>query len=205
MTFKKIAIAGAGGIGSNLLAVLFDYGFNRKQFNYTETEIDIYDNDDVSIKNLLHQNFKIDDIGKYKVSVLEDKYAVNGIKKRMTEKDFGKYDLIFSCVDSMPFRKSLYEYGWSKGKGNLFWIDGRCTSRQAAMFNSDIPKEQLLPYIDESKEEGGCLLAYEKEQNISHTIPTIVAAMMVATMVVALSAKNTCNKNCTSRHHWWGQ
>jgi molybdopterin/thiamine biosynthesis adenylyltransferase len=179
MTFKKIAIAGAGGIGSNLLAVLFDYGFNRKQFNYAETEIDIYDNDQIDVKNLLHQNFKLDDVGKYKVSVLEDKYVVNGIKKRMTEKEFKDYDLIFSCVDSMPFRKSLYEYGWSKGKDGVFWIDGRCTSRQAAMFNSDIPKEQLLPYIDESKEEGGCLLAYEKEQNISHTIPTIVAAMMV--------------------------
>jgi len=179
MPINKIAIAGAGGIGSNLLAILFDYGFNRKQFNYSEVVIDIFDDDTVDLKNLLHQNFKIDDIGKHKVSVLEDKYAVNGIRKRMTEKDFKDYDLIFSCVDSMPFRKSLYEYGWAKGKDKLFWIDGRCTSRQGALFNSGIPKEQLLPYIDESKEEGGCLMAYEKEQNISHTLPTIVAAMMV--------------------------
>ena len=47
MSFKKIAIAGAGGIGSNLLAILFDYGFNRKQFSYTDIEIDIYDDDTV--------------------------------------------------------------------------------------------------------------------------------------------------------------
>jgi molybdopterin/thiamine biosynthesis adenylyltransferase len=191
MSIKKIAIAGAGGIGSNLLAILFDYGFNRKQFDYTGLDIDIYDDDTVDVKNLLHQNFKLDDIGKHKVSVLEEKYVVNGLKKRMTEKDFKNYDLIFSCVDSMPFRKSLYEYKWTKAGDSLFWIDGRCTSRQGALFNSDIAKEVLLPYIDESKEEGGCLLAYEKEQNISHTLPTIVAAMMVQVFLNRLRLQRT--------------
>jgi molybdopterin/thiamine biosynthesis adenylyltransferase len=191
MNINKIAIAGAGGIGSNLLAILFDYGFNRKQFNYTELDIDIYDDDTVDVKNLRHQNFQLEDIGKYKVEVLEDKYVVNGLKQRMTEKDFKKYDLIFSCVDSMPFRKSLYEYGWTKADKKLFWIDGRCTSRQGALFNSDIAQDVLLPYIDESKEEGGCLLAYEKEQNISHTLPTVVAAMMVQTFLNKLRSQRT--------------
>ena len=188
---NKIAIAGAGGIGSNLLAILFDYGFNRKQFNYAELEVDIWDDDTVDVKNLLHQNFKIDDIGKHKVSVLEDRYVVNGIKKRMTEKDFKKYDVIFSCVDSMPFRKALYEYGWEKGKDKLFWVDGRCTSRQGALFNSELHKEILQPYIDSSQEEGGCLLTYEKEQNISHTLPTIVAGMMVQTFLNKLRGQRT--------------
>lgn len=191
MTIKKIAIAGAGGIGSNLLAVLFDYGFNRKQFNYSELEIDMYDDDTVDIKNLLHQNFKLDDIGKHKVSVLEDKYVVNGIKNRMTEKDFKNYDLIFSCVDSMTFRKALYEYGWTKGTDRLFWIDGRCTSRQGAVFTSDILKPALEPYINDSQEEGGCLLAYEKEENISHTLPTVVAAMMVQAFLNKLRGQKT--------------
>jgi molybdopterin/thiamine biosynthesis adenylyltransferase len=178
MSINKIAIAGAGGIGSNLLAILFDYGFNRKQFDYASVEVDIWDDDVVDVKNLLHQNFKLDDIGKHKVDVLADKYVVNGVKNRMSEKDFKKYDLIFCCVDNMPFRKSLYEYGW-KVQNKLFWIDGRCTSRQGAVFNSALPKEVLLGYISDSVEEGGCLLAYEKEQNISHTLPTIVAGMMV--------------------------
>lgn len=191
MNVNNVAIAGAGGIGSNLLAILFDYGFNRKQFNYNEVNVDIYDDDVVDIKNLLHQNFKIDDIGKHKVEVMEDKYVVNGIKQRMTEDDFGKYDVIFSCVDSMTFRKSLYEYSWSKDDGKLFWIDGRCTSRQGALFNSDVPKQALLQYIDDSKEEGGCLLAYEKEQNISHTLPVIVAGMMVQTFLNKLRGQTT--------------
>ena len=132
----------------------------------------------MDVKNLLHQNFKVDDIGKHKVSVLEDKYVVNGIQERMTEKDFKKYDVVFSCVDSMPFRKALYEYGW-KTPGKLFWVDGRCTSRQGAVYNSELSKDVLLPQIDDSVDEAGCLLAYEKEQNISHTLPTVVAGMMV--------------------------
>jgi molybdopterin/thiamine biosynthesis adenylyltransferase len=96
MSINKIAIAGAGGIGSNLLAIFFDYGFNRKQFDYASIEVDIWDDDVVDVKNLLHQNFKFDDIGKHKVDVLADKYVVNGVKSRMTEKDFKKYDVIFS-------------------------------------------------------------------------------------------------------------
>lgn len=179
MKINNIGIAGAGGIGSNLLAILFDYGFNRKQFDYAAMNVDIWDDDTVDLKNLLHQNFKFDDIGKAKVDVLADKYVVNGVKSRMTPADFKKYDLIFSCVDNMVFRKALYEYGWTKGKDKLLWIDGRCTSRQGAVFNSKVPQDTLLKYVSDSVEEGGCLLAYEKEQNISHTLPTIVAGMMV--------------------------
>lgn len=179
---KNIAIAGAGGIGSNLLAILFDYGYNRKQFDYIDLNIDLYDDDTVDLKNLLHQNFKSGDIGSYKVDVLADKYIVNAKKARMTREDFDKYDLVFSCVDNMPFRKSLYEYSW-ENPGKIFWIDGRCSSRQAAVFNADISKESLVQWISDSKEEAGCLLAYEKEADISHVTPTIVAGLMAQTFL----------------------
>jgi hypothetical protein len=185
MKFNKIAVAGAGGIGSNLIAILFDYGFNRKQFDYAKLDIDVYDNDTVDVKNLLHQNFKPEDIGKYKVKILEDKYVVNGITSRMQPEDFNKYDLIFSCVDNMPFRKSLYE------SSGVFWIDGRCTSRQAALFTSQMPAESLKPYLSDSTEEGGCLLNYEKENNISHTLPLIIAGMMCQAFLNAIRGQPT--------------
>jgi molybdopterin/thiamine biosynthesis adenylyltransferase len=191
MKLDKIAIAGAGGIGSNLLSILFDYGYNRKQFSYMDVEVDIYDDDTVDIKNLLHQNFKIDDVGKHKVKVLEEKYIAQGVTRRMTEDDFSKYNVIFSCVDSMSFRKSLYEYGWKAGNDELFWVDGRCTSRQGALFTSDMLRPALEPFINDSQEEGGCLLAYEKEQNISHTLPTVVAAMMVQAFLNKLRGQQT--------------
>lgn len=187
---KKIAIAGAGGIGSNLAHVLFDFGFNRKQFDYSSTDIDIYDDDVVDLKNLLHQNFGSSDIGKYKVKILEDKYVINGIARRMNEEDFEKYDLVFSCVDNMPFRKSLYEYYW-RNPHKMKWIDGRCTSRQGAIFNSGLPEEMLRTYLSDSTDEGGCLLEYEKENNISHTLPLIVAGMMAQTFLNTLRGQPT--------------
>ena len=68
---KSIGIAGAGGIGSNLVAMLFDYGYHRKQFDYSSIDVNVYDDDVVDVKNLLHQNFKLDDIGKPKVKLIK--------------------------------------------------------------------------------------------------------------------------------------
>jgi len=189
---KKIAIAGAGGIGSNLLAILFDYGFNRKQFDYSSIDVDIYDDDVVDIKNLLHQNFKLEDISKPKVKVLEDKYIVNGITRFMEEKDFKKYDVIFSCVDSMEFRRTLYNY--ASGKSKLFWIDGRCTSRQGAIFNSQLDAADLQKYITKDDIRGGCLLNFEKENNVSHTLPLVVAGMMVQSFLNYIRGEKTDKK-----------
>jgi molybdopterin/thiamine biosynthesis adenylyltransferase len=175
------------------LAVLFDYGFNRKQFDYSNIDVDIYDDDVVDLKNLLHQNFKPDDIGKSKVKVLEDKYVVNGITRFMDEKDFKKYDVIFSCVDSMEFRRKLYGVP-IKDKSKLFWIDGRCTSRQGAIFNSQLNPEDLQKYITNDDIRGGCLLNFEKENNISHTLPLIVAGMMVQAFLNFIRGEKTDKK-----------
>jgi molybdopterin/thiamine biosynthesis adenylyltransferase len=189
---KNIGIAGAGGIGSNLVSMLFDYGFNRKQFDYSSVNLDVYDDDVVDTKNLLHQNFKLDDIGKPKVKVLEEKYVINGITSYMTEKQFKKYDVIFSCVDGMEFRKMLYEYGFSSK--NLFWVDGRCTSRQGALFTSDLPEGELKKYISDATDRGGCLYEYEKEQNISHALPIVVAGMMLQAFLNWLRGEKTDKK-----------
>ena len=86
MTFQKIAIAGAGGIGSNLLNILFDYGYNRKQFDYINTEIDIYDDDVVDLSNLLHQKFQIDDIGKAKLMYLQINIVLMVLKNYLPRK-----------------------------------------------------------------------------------------------------------------------
>lgn len=178
---KKIAIVGAGGIGSNLLHIFFDYGFRRKQFNFADLDVDIWDDDVIDTKNLLHQNFDISEIGKKKVEVLSDRYAVTPKVSRMSKEDLTSYDMVFCCVDNMPFRKSLYEYGWTNP--GLFWIDGRCSSRQGAVLNSKLLKETQASWLDDSTEEAGCLFEVEKENNISHTLPIIVAGVMVQTFL----------------------
>lgn len=174
---KKVGIAGAGGIGSHLIYLLFDYGVNRNQFPFTDWEIQAFDDDTVDMKNLLHQRYEEGDIGKYKVDCMAERCAITPVKRFMTPDDFGKFDLIFSCVDDMVFRKSLYNWGFNN-PGKAFWIDGRCESRTVAVFNSSMSREKLEKYINDKTERAGCLLAYEKENNISHVAPVIVASLM---------------------------
>lgn len=187
---KKIAIAGAGGLGSHLAHFLYDFGVNRNQFDFVSFDIDQFDDDTVDTKNLLHQNFTQDDLNKPKARVMADRYMVNAKERLMTKDDFKNYDLIFSCVDSMVFRKELYEYCWSN-ENSPFWIDGRCESRQACLFTKDVPREKLEAMLSDSKERTGCLRAYEKENNVSHLTPIVVSARMAQVFLNYLRGETT--------------
>ena len=175
---KKVAIAGAGGIGGNVCKVFFEYGALRNQFAFEDLSVDIYDNDTIEASNLLHQDFTSDDLGKSKADVMAERYSYKAINRFMTVDDFKKYDLVFSCVDSMRFRKELYEFYWDNGKPK-FWIDGRCSSTMCAAFNSTMPHEKLAQYITDADVRGSCLEDFEKQNNVCHTTPLVAAAMSV--------------------------
>lgn len=187
---KKIAIAGAGGLGSHLTHFLFDYGVNRNQFNFFDFDITQFDDDTVDTKNLLHQNFTESDLHKYKAGVMADRYMVTAEQRLMTVDDFKNFDLIFSCVDSMVFRKELYEYCWNNEK-SPYWIDGRCESRQGCLFTKDAEKAQLEKMLSDSKERTGCLRAYEKENNVSHFTPIVVSARMAQVFLNLIRGEST--------------
>ena len=180
---KTIGIAGCGGIGAFLAANLFDYGAKRRQFDFTSLTIDIYDDDVVDASNLLHQNFTDEDVGKYKADIAVERCAglVNAHKRFMTKKDFPNYDLIFSCVDSMTFRKDLYTYGFTHPE--LFWIDGRCSSRQIGLYHSKLSQKTLESVLSDSKERTGCLREVDKKNLTSHVTPQIIAGMMTQTLL----------------------
>lgn len=177
----KLAIAGAGGIGAFVASGLHNYGVMRNQFDYAGMEIDIYDDDIVDVGNLLHQNFSEEDVGQYKAQLCADRYVMNPIKRFMTEKDFGKYEVIFSCVDSMKFRKQLYTYGFDHPE--LFWIDGRCSSRSIGLYNSRCSRKALEVTLNDSEERQGCLLAVDKKNKMSHATPQVIAAMVLQTFL----------------------
>jgi len=192
---KKIAIAGTGGIGSHFISLLFDFGVNRNQFDFVGTQIDAYDADDISSSNLLHQNYTTDDLGKLKVEVMADRYAITPVKRFMTAEDFPNYDLVICCVDAMEFRKSLYEYGW-KNK-DFLWIDGRCTSHNGFVLNSKLPKKELEEFITDSKERGGCLLQFEKDKQTAHALPIVVAATMLQVFLNTLRGEPSFQQGFT--------
>ena len=131
--------------------------------------------------NLLHQNFTEDDIGRNKVDIFAERYAANPIKRFMTTKDFKNYDVVFSCVDSMSFRKELYNYGWEHPE--LFWIDGRCSSRQIGCYHSKLARASIETDLTDSKARTGCLLEFDKKAKTSHVTPQIIAGIMTQTFL----------------------
>ncbi len=180
---EKIAIAGAGGIGGYVSAALFNYGAQRNQFPFGNITIDIYDDDIVDTSNLLHQNYTDEDVGKYKVDICAERCEglINPVKKFLTKKDLSGYDVVFSCVDSMTFRKDLYNYGWEHPE--LFWIDGRCSSRHIGLYHSKLSRKSIEGDLTDSTERAGCLLAVDKKNKTSHVTPQIIAGMMVQTFL----------------------
>lgn len=118
----KIAIIGAGGIGSNLLDLIAP-SMARCKLN---TTIHLIDDDVVEEKNLGHQRFTHEDIGKVKVSALASRHSkyetVNVIAHEYPLRDgkqIEEYDIIVIAVDRPEPRKIVHNSG-------VDWIDLRC-------------------------------------------------------------------------------
>ena len=189
---KRIAIAGAGGIGGFVAAALFEYGVNRGQYPFADWQIDVYDDDIVDTGNLLHQNFTEDDLGKLKADLLGSRYFMTPVTRFMEASDFPNYDLVFSCVDSMEFRAKLYRYGYEHPK--LVWIDGRCNSRSIGLYHSLVPRKQLDSDLSDSKDRAGCLRQIDKKNKLSHITPQIIAGMMIQTFLNMLRGEQSNEK-----------
>ena len=191
---KNVAIAGAGGIGAYLAGFLYDLGVNRAQFPFAKWKWTLFDDDTVDQTNLLHQNFTEDDLGRRKAEIVSERTAkvITPEYRFMTADDFPKFDVVFSCVDSMTFRRELYNYGF-KHPG-LYWVDGRCSSRNIGLFNSKVSQKLLKASLSDSDERRGCLLAVDKEKKVSHITPVTVASLMAQTFLNHLRGTDTTDQ-----------
>jgi molybdopterin/thiamine biosynthesis adenylyltransferase len=192
---KKIAIAGAGGIGGFVVENLINYGYERDQFPITTWQVDLYDDDQVDVKNLLHQNFTESDLGKNKAKIFAERSCgvVTAVDRFMTKKDFADYDVIFCCVDSSDFRRDLYTF-WldAKNKGDLkYFIDGRCSSRNIVLIDAEAGEDMLRKNIITEDVRTGCLRPFEKDNNISHVTPRIIAGMVTQCFMNWLRGETT--------------
>jgi len=101
---KKVLVAGAGGLGSFVLAGLVGSGVG---------EIHVVDRDRVEVHNLNRQFFyALDDIGKEKVRVVEERLSgrptrVRGIEGDALDVDLSSYDLVFDCLDRWEAKTKL--------------------------------------------------------------------------------------------------
>ena len=124
---RKILIIGAGGIGSYLIQYLQKTGL------YT---IDVYDPDKVEKKNITYQNFKEQDVGLHKVSVIKRNNP--SVKKAesyliLTEGQISGYDLVVCCADNLVVRRLLY-------LSDIKWLDLRAQGRNCALISHKMDK-----------------------------------------------------------------
>ena len=99
----KIAIIGCGGIGSYFIRSLSEMvkrdlsGFSR----INPMAVDLFDYDKVEEKNLLYQNFDIEDLDRNKAEVLADRTGYKAIAEKIerAEQLIG-YDFVVMAVDN---------------------------------------------------------------------------------------------------------
>ena len=137
-----LTIIGAGGIGSQTVDLLVP-ALRRIE---AQCEIIVMDGDIVEEKNLGHQKYSSDDIGKAKVECLAAKYnsldnssvSVIGISENFRNIEQVKNsDYVIICVDRPEPRRLVHSLG-------IPWIDLRCGGDGYLVLSSDSEKELVL-------------------------------------------------------------
>lgn len=139
----KVAIAGAGGLGSNIAISLARLGVG---------EITIVDFDVVEPSNLNRQQYYIDDIGKFKVQALKDNIKrinpfikINAIVEKIEEGNieelFNGADIIIEAFDNPDYKALLSNFVLTKMKDKYLIA----SSGMAGYFSSnDIKTRRIM-------------------------------------------------------------
>ena len=152
---NKILIIGCGGIGSYLCQAVYEL-LLKNQISIESTEIFVADSDTVEIKNRNYQNFKDEDIGKFKAQVISNRYGFVPIVSRINdEKHIEPYNFYIIAADNSPVRKLVFEHCFKNDKQ---FLDLRSEGRNFAYFakgeNSTL--SELCSTLTDDNENGSC-------------------------------------------------
>lgn len=142
----KVLQIGCGGIGSYFTEELFKA--IDKGYMTTAIELSLADGDMVEPKQILWQNFAIDEIGQNKAEAVGKRYNlgyggyVNAENHRKILKDF---DLIVLCVDNDMIRGLVTEYCHKHDKE---FIDLRATGRKIFAMPKLKTLQENMKFID---------------------------------------------------------
>lgn len=94
----RILLAGAGGLGNFVLFLLLPY----------KLDITVVDPDVIERSNLHRQLlFREEDVGKYKVKVLEERFGVEGLVGDVREVDVTGFDVVIDATDNWKVKMDL--------------------------------------------------------------------------------------------------
>ena len=155
----KVAVIGAGGIGSNLLRISVPtLSQNILSKKLGGIEITIFDSDIVERDNLYHQGYNISDIGKFKVDALVESlqlFESSLISFKPINKDVSDstkldiFNLVIVCVDSPHARIITH----SKCRT---WLDLRCRGDNFMALDYNADNNLINSLTDLEQKEGSC-------------------------------------------------
>jgi molybdopterin/thiamine biosynthesis adenylyltransferase len=156
----KIAVVGCGGIGSYFIRSLSELikrdlaGFNR----INVMGIDIIDYDKVEEKNLLYQNFDIEDLDRNKAEVLADRTGYKAIAEKIerAEQLIG-YDFVVMAVDNNEVRNLIYEAGRP-------FLDLRANGKTILAYLTQKDDAEYLALTKDNGQKGGCQRSEDIEE-----------------------------------------
>jgi molybdopterin/thiamine biosynthesis adenylyltransferase len=161
----NVMIAGGGGNNSWLMKHLCDLQTTDQIPDWVI--FTIYDGDNIEKKNLLYQNFTIDDLLENKAEVLGKRYTASYVSKYINNpKEFDKFDVVICGVDNVDFREMLFKY--MEKHPEKYWIDLRAEGRSVAAFSRH-PKNTLkilLESLPKNGESTSCQLEYELKNGV---------------------------------------
>jgi len=147
----KVALVGAGGIGSYAVDIIADEEIKSSQM--PDMHLTVFDDDLVERRNVLYQNFDEfhADGMMYKVDALvEQGYAIDEVvRERVNTMDqLADFDVVMIAVDNVAFRRMVF-----KAQDKVpYWIDLRAEGRESICINKDskMTVDQLLEITQES-------------------------------------------------------
>lgn len=154
---EKILVVGVGAIGRQVVNTLTSMG---------ATNITVCDMDEVDESNVATQGYSISHIGQLKVAALYSDIArQNNISLRTYDspwnpKKFATSDftILFSCVDRMDVRRSLWIYA-TKHNTIKYFMDGRMLAEMGHVFcyeRDNLAEYEKTLFTDEEAIQGRC-------------------------------------------------
>ena len=149
---KKLALIGAGGIGTNLIELLVP----ALQRLGMKAQITLMDDDVVEAGNLGHQRYTAEDLGMKKVNAIASRMPTEGnaieiiaqAENLRQANQLEGYDLVAVCVDRPEPRRLVHAL-------DVPWLDLRCGGDGYVMLSSESP-EALVNHMTPDHEPMSC-------------------------------------------------
>ena len=154
---EKILVVGVGAIGRQVVNTLTSMGAKQ---------ITICDMDEVDESNVATQGYPIGNIGLPKVQALSseayrnNKILIDAYNNPWNPKKFAdsNFTVLFSCVDRMDVRRSLWIYA-TKHDSIKYFMDGRMLAEMGHVFcyeRTNLAEYEKTLFTDEEAIQGRC-------------------------------------------------